>query len=419
MCRFLLFVVCFSFSVYSQAFCQETGVLNAAKPACAQLDSTKYGDDNPLPAYSAGTLILGPYLVGLTAEDVSFRWEVMGETNGQIRIVGPDISDSIKGIPMPVAEALKDLPGIVHEATVSALQPCTEYRYRLEPYEHDGFPHRFKTAPPPGERCSRNTRFVVYGDSRTHHKVHGSLMPALISAGADYAINVGDLVFKPRRIFEWQKFFQIEAGFLASTPISVTPGNHEGHNDPEFGKAMFGRYFLDGLNNGVGHYSFLRGNVFFVMLDLYFGAPIGDPETVKWLDSELSKAPEGSYTFVILHDPVVTFSRHPPRQSLRRLTGLFEKHKVTAVCAGHAHVYEHFFMKGVHYLTLGGMGAEFHQPRSRVSSRYEKYFKSSKAFYHFLRVTVEPDRVRFEVIDAKDASVYEEWVAKEDKVESK
>ena len=408
-----------SFAVSAQAFCQETGGLNAAKPACAQLDPTKYGDDNPLPVYPEGTLILGPYLVGLTAEDVSFRWEVMGETNGQIRIVGPDIKESVKGTPMPVSKALKELPGVIHEAAVSALQPCTEYRYRLEPYEHEGFPHRFKTAPPPGKKCPKNTRFVVYGDSRTHHKVHASLMSALVSAGADYAINIGDLVLKSRRIYEWQKFFQIEAGFLASTPISVTPGNHEGYQDLEFGKEMFQRYFLDGLNNGVGHYSFQRGNVFFVMLDLYFGAPFADPDTVKWLDKELGKALKGSYIFVILHDLVVSFSRHPPARILRRLARMFEKHNVTAVCAGHAHVYEHFFMKGVHYLTLGGMGAEFHRPRSRVSSRFEKYFKSSRAFYHFLRVTVEPDRLRFQVIDAKDASVFEEWVVKEGEERSK
>ena len=244
-------------------------------------------------------------------------------------------------------------------------------------------------------------------------------MPSLVSAGADDAIKLEDRVFKPRRIYEWQKFFQIEAGFLASTPVSVVPGNHEAYKDKEFGEEMFSRYFLDGLNNGVGHYSFLRGNVFFVMLDLYFGAPIAEPDTVKWLDDELGKAPKGSYTFVVLHDPVVSFGRHPPRRALRRLARLFEKHQVTAVCAGHAHLYEHFFMKGVHYLTLGGMGAEFHKPRSRVSSRYEKYFKSSRAFYHFLRVTVEPDRLRFQVIDAKDASVYEEWVVKEDQEQSK
>ena len=363
-----------------------------------------------IPRPPEGTLLVGPYLVGTEVDLVRIRWEVMGEKPGEVVLSdGAGKERREFGTLMTADTETIHLPGRMYEAEFFDLAPCTTYSYRLLPFEPKGPVHAFRTPPPSGKSCEEGLRFMVYGDSRTNHKIHTSLMPALEKARPHLLVNVGDIVHTARRVYEWHKFFEIESGLLATAPIAIVPGNHEGYKDAKFGAALMDRYFRAGRHGGTGHYSFDYGPIHFVMLDLYWGASL-EKDGRLWLKKDLAAVPDGMYKFVILHEPIYSFGHHLPKKHLKALRAVFSEHGVHAVCAGHSHIYEHFLVDGIHYLTLGGTGAPFHEPRENPEPEEEKYFVKTGKFHNFLLVTVTNKGLVFQIIDSDKDKVVEEWV---------
>ncbi|MBM4356111.1 MAG: metallophosphoesterase, partial [Deltaproteobacteria bacterium] len=268
-----------------------------------------------IPRPKAGTLLAGPWVLGTTPDRLAIRWEVMGETQAIIVLKGPDGAEQALEGTMLSADLLTiHLPGRVYEVEPGALTPCAKYHYRLEPFEKKGFPHRLEAPPLPGEYCPEPLRIVAYGDSRTNHKIHASLMPAFVKAEPRLLVNIGDIVHTARRVFEWQKFFEIEKRLLGDVPLSIVPGNHEAYKDAAFGAAMFDRYFLH-ASGGTGHHVADFGPVRFFLLDQYFGPPL-DRNGLKWLEEQFEATPPDRYRIVVMHEPVYSFAYHKPSDAL-------------------------------------------------------------------------------------------------------
>ncbi len=363
-----------------------------------------------IPTPPAGTLLVGPYLLEPRPDGIRIRWEVMGEKASYILLqVADGTQKKIAGTLQTAEELTVTLPGRVYEVEISELLPCQKYRYWLLPFEDSGSAgHEFQTPPKMGEVCESAFRIMVYGDSRTNHKIHTGLVPAMVGVAPQMLVNIGDIVHKARRVYEWHKFFQIERLLLATAPIAIVPGNHEGYKDLPYGAELMRRYFRGGESGGTGHYSFNYGPIHFVMLDLYWGLPIAEGGK-EWIEEDLAAVPEGYYKMAVMHAPVYSFGHHVPTESLKSLREVFKKGGVDAVFAGHSHIYEHFDVEGIHYLTVGGSGAPFHTPKENVVPEEQEFLLKTDRFHHFVALDVSKEGIEFKVWNSKENKVVEEW----------
>lgn len=370
------------------------------------------GEKTPLPQVKwprRGTLIAGPVNLGVEPGTQRIRWEVVGEKASRVVLSleggEPQVLD---GFLMSAEPETVELPGRVYEVRLPDLPACTEVRYRLEPFEKKGLPHRFRTPPAPGSLCPGRNRIVIYGDSRKYHDVHRSLMPSIRRSKPNLAINVGDLVHTAQNLHEWPVFFSIEGRFLGKTLFTMVPGNHDAYHGLGLGGAMLRRYFGTDGEGGTGHWSFDWGPVHFVMLDLYWGLPM-DGAGRQWLEDDLKKVPPEYNVIVVLHEPLYSFGYHRPRDVIVSLRPFFKSHFVDAVCAGHAHLYEHFFMDSIHFLTLGGFGASLHKANARRTAEFAPFLKKTVAQYHFLQLDIGETELEFTIIDSTKSQVLEKW----------
>jgi len=93
-------------------------------------------------------------------------------------------------------------------------------------------------------------------------------------------------------------------------------------------------------------------------------------EQLAWVDQALR--PAFRYRFIVLHHPLVSGGHHttdwdPPAAAARRerLVELCRTHAVTAILAGHEHLYQRVFLRdanggGVWQITTGGGGSPLH-----------------------------------------------------------
>jgi hypothetical protein len=363
-----------------------------------------------IPTPPAGTLLVGPYLLEPRSNGVRIRWEVMGEKETHVALLLPDgTQKKVAGMLLTAEELTITLPGRVYEVELYDLKPCQKYKYWLLPFEDIGSTgHDFQTPPAAGQYCESAFRIMVYGDSRTNHKIHTGLVPAMVEVAPQMLINIGDIVHLARRVYEWHKFFQIEKLLLATAPIAIVPGNHEGYKDLPYGAELMRRYFRGGTSGGTGHYSFDYGPIHFVMLDLFWGVPIADGGR-EWVEQDLAAVPAGRYIMVVMHAPVYSFGHHVPTEELKSLRAVFKKAGVSAVFAGHSHIYEHFDVEGIHYLTVGGSGAPFHTPKENVVPEEQKFLLKTDRIHHFVTLDVSEDEIEFKAWDSKANKVVEEW----------
>ncbi len=145
------------------------------------------------------------------------------------------------------------------------------------------------------------------------------------------------------------------------------------------------------------YYSFVAGNSLFIVLDSFIDDQekriIG--EQFNWLEKVLAHSTQ-KHKFVFLHHPLYTdlgkghhahdsLDKYP--ESRDRLDALFAKSKVDAVFSGHEHYFERRIVDGINYIITGGGGAPVYDT------------EEDGGFYHFVRVTVDGDKVSAEVID--------------------
>jgi hypothetical protein len=178
-----------------------------------------------------------------------------------------------------------------------------------------------------------------------------------------------------------------------AVPYFLTVGNHDA-NDLRSEKIYKEQVDLPGHEL---YYSFHAGNSLFIVLDTHL---VGQEKRItgeqyQWLESVL-RGSEQRHRFVFLHHPLYpdeekgrhfggSLDRYPDERN--RLQALFVRHKVTAVFAGHDHLYLRRTVDGVRHVITGGGGAPL--------------YASDKdgGFHHYVLMTVDGDRVSGEVVD--------------------
>jgi len=208
-----------------------------------------------------------------------------------------------------------------------------------------------------------------------------------------FAIIGGDLVLYPDK--DTFKSFLRQRRKL-EIPSLTLPGNHDvAFESMELYYHIFGRMY----------YSFVLGETKFILLDDSNEEGLG-PEQEAWLKKELEDSQHYQHRLVFMHVPLwdprdkpgirvrYAHSLKNP-EAARRLEDLFLKYKVTVLFASHIHAYYKEQPRGLATIISGGAGAEL------VGK------DPAHTFYHYVRVTVDEEKVKSEVVRIEQQSKYE------------
>ena len=287
-------------------------------------------------ASAAERVIGGPTAVNVSARSATVIWVVQTDEAS----LTPQGGETRKA---PVLQS--------RSVTFTGLRPGTAYDYAVP--GHDELKGSFKTPAAAGEPFE----FVVYGDTRTRHDVHKTVVAGVLAnSQPDFILHTGDLVADGTDPALWPIFFDIERDLLRKTAFFPSLGNHERN----------ARDYYEFLQVPA-YYSFNWGNAHFAVLDSDIGnIATGDTakqsawrEQVQWLEEDLRKNQKSEFRFVAAHHPPMTAvsNRQGDNPHMTALEPMLEQMHVTAAFFGHDHNYQHYLKNGVHYVITGGGGA--------------------------------------------------------------
>lgn len=233
--------------------------------------------------------------------------------------------------------------------------------------------------------------FIVLGDNRSGDEAYRELIAMAMDRQPAFFVNTGDQIPSPGDLRAWAKFRELSK--IITVPYFLTVGNHD-VNDAASERIYKEQVDLPG--NEL-YYSFVAGNSLFIVLDTYL---TGEQKKItgeqyQWLEGVL-RGSKQRHRFVFLHHPLYPdkekgrhfgncLDRYPGERD--GLQELFARHKVTAVFAGHEHLYLRRTVDGVRHVITGGGGAPLYAN------------DKDGGFHHYVLVTVDGDRVSGEVVD--------------------
>ncbi len=253
-----------------------------------------------------------------------------------------------------------------HSFTLINLTPNTEYKYKINTSTRDNLwgleenTYSFKTAP----NSSVPFKFVLYGDIRPgtfNEGYHKRVVNAILTEpDFKFTLDVGDLVYRPNNLENWDRFFWDIKDLAANRPYMCALGNHEydeGSN-PDYGANYFQFFSFPQNGKNEFYYSFNYSNVHIASLNMSTSDLIISQEEINWLDNDLTNANNSNmWKIVFFHVPPYSSAAHGENQEIiEKMVPIFEKHKVVVFC-GHDHHYEHDRVNNIDYFIIGGGGA--------------------------------------------------------------
>ena len=245
------------------------------------------------------------------------------------------------------------------------------------------------------------------------------------SLPADLVVNTGDVVENGSRGRQWEAFAARHAALRSRSPFIAAVGNHErsyssvarGNWDAALGPPPSAErywYSID-LPDSLARFVFLDSNVLCDPLHRYpdsLEQELADEE-LAWADSALS-AP-ARYKFLVFHHPLITAGHHfgdwreddaRPVELCRRarLLGICRRRGITAVLAGHEHLYQRAYVTGPDgvagfwQITTGGGGAPLHHvaghdrrgalAQTLPDGSKVVYLSREQSVYHYCRMVL-------------------------------
>lgn len=236
------------------------------------------------------------------------------------------------------------------------------------------------------------SRFVIYGDTRTHHNVHRQVVHAAIEQHPEFILQTGDLVANANNAGQWKIFDSIIQP-VREKHIGYYParGNHD------VGKASkYAEQMPASLQSGnVFYYRFDVHNLCFLSLDTESDLSIRSDQ-YQWLEKELKDArSENKFVIPFFHEAIFSVgSRHGSNMKLQAvLHPLFKQYGVKLVFQGHDHIYYRTTRDGIVYVVTGGGGAPLY---GIVSSKLQAG-DVAKRIHHFCVADLFQDEIRVTV----------------------
>jgi 3',5'-cyclic AMP phosphodiesterase CpdA len=246
------------------------------------------------------TFHVGPYLGHTTPSSVAVSWETLEPGDTRLEY-GPDDS---------YGASLEGESGTMHQLVLEGLEPDTTYHYRACTDERCTGDLHFTTAPPAGYPV----RFSVYGDCQDNPDIHERVTEQIMADRSHLALVVGDLVSDGNFREQYKETFLDPARRLSHfIPRYAAVGNHDI-------KDLYTEHFRDyvmypddqGAPLAETNYTFLRGSVFFLVVDTAFGNgdlffPVADykPPLSQWIEEQIAspEARGARWRFAFSHYP--------------------------------------------------------------------------------------------------------------------
>lgn len=245
-------------------------------------------------------------------------------------------------------------------------------------------PQMTTTVPAHNEIDAGSFSFAVIGDSQPKNlfgqpEVLKKIISEINKFNTDFIVHLGDKISGSRDSSvvreQYKEFLQVIKEL--KVPIHYTVGNHEIcriKDNEEIHRELFGPLY----------HSFVHKNCLFLVLntDVVGNEGMITNQQLVWLKDELEKSRDMRYIFVFLHRPL--FSVLERKKNYRdfiseehrdEVTGLLKSYGVSAVFAGHEHLYHSDVYDGLVQIISGGGGAPFH-------------FYPLGNFYHYLLIEV-------------------------------
>jgi hypothetical protein len=292
--------------------------------------------------------------------------------------------------------ATDDVESTRHVITLSGLYADREIHYQIVTSGGTRTDDAaFHTAPGDDEPV----RFVVYGDVRSGHAVHGKLLARITEEAPDFIVSTGDMVLRGSDEADWQKFFTIAGPTLARIPMYPVIGNHDRVTGD---RRRFDDIFdlppaPDGRPDGAAWYSFDVAGVHFAMID---SNRFDDARQLAWLDADLTaaRAHGARAIFAAMHHGPWSLGPHGGDERCAKLYApILEKHGVAVVFSGHDHLYQRGQVGNLAYVVSGGGGAGLYAPRCGVEGRPRCTADGTKKIaseHHYVALEVFRDYVR-------------------------
>lgn len=223
---------------------------------------------------------------------------------------------------------------------------------------------------------------VIYGDTRTNHDIHESVLESITKVNPKAVFHTGDMLRGGMGIEDqWNRFREITKAFRDKNEFYPVIGNHE-HSTIEY-------YFetFDFLNE-ARWYSVDVNNIHFVIMDTNSDISI-DSEQYNWLLQDLlSRSEEISFTVALFHHPPFTTGPHPDDEKGLRETivPMLSQYNVNIVFSGHNHSYEKSMYGDIYYIVAAGGGAPLYE-QIRQSNYSILYLME----FHFCKISIDND----------------------------
>lgn len=261
--------------------------------------------------------------------------------------------------------------------------------------------------------------FIAYGDQRftdpanvsaTNPRVRRWLVERIAQEMPDAVVLNGDVPLAGRVKHDYEVFHD-ETRPWRDAHLRVFPalGNHELHGDPAECLENWWAAFPE-VRNRRWYSAQIGSRLYVIALDSDTDLTPGSDQA-RWLSQQMNALPASiSLVLITMHHPPVADVQtrsevnHNPRPNeiaLRYyLTEVAKRaHARIVVSAGHIHNYERHLVGNVVYLVSGGGGA---RPLPVQRTPDDLYHGSEFPNYHFVKFTLEKDRVRgqmFRVLD--------------------
>ena len=306
----------------------------------------------------AGVWLRAPYLVRLTTDAASFRWQLKsGQPAARLTLRAPDGS--------PVAG---------RHGAFTGLHPDTRYEWSAEIGGSAEAAGAFRTAPETTGGDITMVSFGDYGSGNAHEYAVGRLAaatdPSLFLSGGDNAYLVAAPPFLNRAIFTPLR------QLLGEAAPAIALGEHDlAWNG---GSAVKSAFDMPGE-----HYAVQYGPVQVVVLGLQ-----ADSASADFARRTLGKcSPACPIRFVLVHRPIDAGNAIMP---------LLRQRHVAAILAAHLHRYERHVRSGVLEFTIGtgGEGAGSAQYTQRTPDAIVSFIA-----YGFLEIDVHGGTIAYRFVD--------------------